>query len=640
MGKSTTIYLAASQTGSSYVRIRLDQGVLGTANQLMDVKLRNIKSITVSALRSLLAPICFGALARTFDQCSTMLKQKKDIDFRQISTNGIEEQSQKECVFRLQALIDKINTVTHEDTSFVLHIDEAHSWSVLSTFTQKAPLESVECKELHYYKFIVLSEVLEDLRSQSEKLKICITGTNTFVDRILRFASNFKCRIIWLGLITADVAKEICSKFLNLECLPSQQMDILMEKIGYNGRSIQYFLHRVRKNFNEHSTSDNITFNTLLKCADEAYSEWLGIITNTKEIRNSNEEQRYTTLAQLMVVFAYPGAWRAVLQSDGALLLSEDVFPEAWRTFAEAGAFRVQVNADGLLLHPPKGFVLRWITETLTRRIHSETLLHFTAFALSASTDKIGGPGHWFEKAIAAELTLPTSPLYSRIIHGIAGTNNLHPDPSVVMRPVIFTEAKIYTLAGQMQGVYCVRDLNQDCDRWVDGGFSLLDANNSKVDVWLDMKTVTDENKLWRCIGEFFNHPLPLGIRMFVSLYDFLQHSPQQKRSQKKSAHDCRADVIAKLSEVDANGQHQYVIIAGPLSFNDCVLPITTAIKNLEADDFKLYPAEENYSLRHVLENLVPQVLLAKEQGRKRTQIAPPPMHRSQTFIQSMDTDN
>jgi hypothetical protein len=78
-GKSTTVYLAALQARSSYVRIRLDRGVLETAGTMMRKLVDEISEpITTVQLLERLKPACYGALARTFEQCAEMLMSKKE----------------------------------------------------------------------------------------------------------------------------------------------------------------------------------------------------------------------------------------------------------------------------------------------------------------------------------------------------------------------------------------------------------------------------------------------------------------------------------------------------------------------------------------------------------------------------------
>jgi hypothetical protein len=72
----------------------------------------------------------------------------------------------------------------------VLHLDEAHSWSVPFNFQRALDTDKVALAECRHYLFIALTEVLEELRASAVRLKIFVTGTNTFLDKVLRFVSN------------------------------------------------------------------------------------------------------------------------------------------------------------------------------------------------------------------------------------------------------------------------------------------------------------------------------------------------------------------------------------------------------------------------------------------------------------------
>lgn len=108
----------------------------------------------------------------------------------QISVNGMQPLPKEECTRNLAILLEKISACTTKDTSYVLHIDEAHSWSVPFDFVRKHGDELVEVCDCKHYFFIALTEVLETLRAEFIRIKIIVTGTNVFLDRFLRFSSN------------------------------------------------------------------------------------------------------------------------------------------------------------------------------------------------------------------------------------------------------------------------------------------------------------------------------------------------------------------------------------------------------------------------------------------------------------------
>ncbi len=60
--------------------------------------------------------------------------------------------------------------------------------------------------------------------------------------------------------------------------------------------------------------------------------------------------------------------------------------------------------------------------------------------------------------------------------------------------------------------------------------------DNSKIEVWCDLKTEADEDSLWRMAGDFFfNTTIPKGPRIFFSLYPFQHYEPQQFKQKEKS---------------------------------------------------------------------------------------------------------
>lgn len=69
----------------------------------------------------------------------------------------------------------------------------------------------------------------------------------------------------------------------------------------------------------------------------------------------------------------------------------------------------------------------------------------------------------------------------------------------------------------------------------VDVALPLVSSRGSKIELWLDLKTEADANKLWCLVGNFFSHSLPDGPRIFLSLYAFQQHQPRQYKSKSKN---------------------------------------------------------------------------------------------------------
>lgn len=102
----------------------------------------------------------------------------------------MERLTKAECLAFLTTLLSEIQTKTAKDTSFVLHIDEAHSWSVPYGFVRQHADGLVPVNDFKHYFFVAFTEVLEELRASSTRVKIVVTATNTFLDRFLKFVSN------------------------------------------------------------------------------------------------------------------------------------------------------------------------------------------------------------------------------------------------------------------------------------------------------------------------------------------------------------------------------------------------------------------------------------------------------------------
>ncbi len=73
------------------------------------------------------------------------------------------------------------------------------------------------------------------------------------------------------------------------------------------------------------------------------------------------------------------------------------------------------------------------------------------------------------------------SPLYKTIIQAIGGAP-LHPDESVILKPVVMTP-RIQDFAGKLDAVFCVLDTNAERDRIVSFSLSSLSVPFSSKNV-------------------------------------------------------------------------------------------------------------------------------------------------------------
>lgn len=175
---------------------------------------------------------------------------------------------------------------------------------------------------------------------------------------------------VLLDRLPPSATVKICDQFINLGFLSWQQQEELLEKISYNGRSVQYFLWRAWITLGDKTTED-VSYADLLQCVELAYQQWLGIIVNDKAIQQ-NPVETYTTLSELMLTLAYPAAVHGEVQVSGAVRFATAAFPQRWKEFACAGAFNLRSpNGQYVDVFPPKGFLYRWITEEFSKKVFS-----------------------------------------------------------------------------------------------------------------------------------------------------------------------------------------------------------------------------------------------------------------------------
>ncbi len=118
-------------------------------------------------------------------------------------------------------------------------------------------------------------------------------------------------------------------------------------------------------------TTGEVTHESLLQCVRGAYNNWLAIILSHKVMKRSTNEETYTVLSQLLLLFAYPTTMGVQVQPDGVIQFSlVSVFPTKWGDLAAAGAFRIVLSNDSFVdLYKPKRFLLCWVTESFAQKV-------------------------------------------------------------------------------------------------------------------------------------------------------------------------------------------------------------------------------------------------------------------------------
>lgn len=68
--------------------------------------------------------------------------------------------------------------------------------------------------------------------------------------------------------------------------------------------------------------------------------------------------------------------------------------------------------------------MILFFSSNLVNQVNSQTLMFFMGFAFCASSEQIGGPGHFFEKAIAAGININSFNLRFLIYFYFRANNN------------------------------------------------------------------------------------------------------------------------------------------------------------------------------------------------------------------------
>jgi len=272
------------------------------------------------------------------------------------------------------------------------------------------------------------------------------------------------------------------------------------------------------------------------------------------------------------------------------------------------GGLRMQIETqDKISIYRPKGFLFHHFEEKLANCFHSEDLLMCVGLMTYASTEKIGGPGHLFERLIATELTIPISPLYKKIFAALNVGEFMSPDPFVSLQPVKY-HSQIYSIPNLNHTVHCVKDDQAMHDRWVDVGVPVEPSQN----IYIECKTGEELSTLWRDCYTFFSRDFGTANgspRVFLSLVKFSDYTPnnRQTHSGEMNAKECcekARDYLRKSTF--------FAILEGEEVFANCFFPISRKVlKEMNHTDFYFAKGE---AMRTILDNSLSQFVKSKRQ--------------------------
>jgi hypothetical protein len=177
--------------------------------------------------------------------------------------------------------------------------------------------------------------------------------------------------------------------------------------------------------------------------------------------------------------------------------------------------------------------------------------------------------GHYFERLLACEMTLPTGVLHKQVVEALTLQSEFTLDPRAVSAGFVYAPQVHQFMAEEKNHngrIVVVADLQSEKGRIVDLGIPLVrkrsgprtlrQAGSSWL-VFVEVKTGVDVNQLWRDCWTFFQKVKPFvgkdkkASAVFLSRTAFQQHSPQQAlvAEDNTSAHDSREYVQALLKQ-------------------------------------------------------------------------------------------
>jgi hypothetical protein len=198
--------------------------------------------------------------------------------------------------------------------------------------------------------------------------------------------------------IDPSVTAVIVQTYFDMTEFSQNQQSEFYRSISFNGRAIQFTLRKLSVAFGS-ATTDEVTFEHLKAKTNEAYDDW-EFITIAK-IGDQSAVAKYTN--QILVAFLYPdnlNIKHGLQDGEHYLEFTNDSFPSLWGDASVSGALRIQPMDSSLRVFQPQGFLLRYFSNK-AKALDATTRVFLYASTAVCGIEKIGSPGHLFERMIA-----------------------------------------------------------------------------------------------------------------------------------------------------------------------------------------------------------------------------------------------
>ena len=139
---------------------------------------------------------------------------------------------------------------------------------------------------------------------------------------------------------------------------------------------------------------------------------------------------------------------------EPGLLVAKDRLPDSWQRFAKSGAFTLKARGERMLLCTPIGFMWRFMKKSFQSIKLGMDLAFSTLKAVISQPMTLHGVV--WQLAVAIELLMPTSPLYSVVLQKIG----LQPGPRPSQLLSLCLDPHIYKKSDEefTQKVFVVSD--------------------------------------------------------------------------------------------------------------------------------------------------------------------------------------
>jgi len=461
-GKTTTVaHVLQNLTPRPGVfRVKADQGCMQALLGRLNALIKQLdEEMAAEDLLNQMLPSCFAALFRMIELYFQKRELAKDNDVGTIATDTIPERDVKpnEIATLLSSVLD---TFTN-GAPLVLVLDEMQCWAVPAIFERKRGHESVKKKNYPDYFMIAFTKAIAALVEEQGRFKVILVGTDLIIGHTIRIASELKCHVLTIPEMPPAVTKAICERYLDLDALGEQAVNELVHSVSYNPRALQFFLLEVSAAHRKHTLSDEIKETDIQHCINKAYKDWStrisGYISNT--ILKDHADTFFITC-----LFSFPSAFGAS-KVEGGLKVPLSNAGTLVEALQNAGAIKASREEDGIVVLKPKGFLARYLFQR-SPEFHTQDLALMFGWMMATATNHMGPKGHLVEKAIAAELTVPTSALYKQLFALLPNYTQLCPESQVAMHPVLQSTIDLSSLPDDH--VVCVDDKAADKDRIVD----------------------------------------------------------------------------------------------------------------------------------------------------------------------------